>query len=114
MLNVVLSQKGFQAEAKLNLETPKQAAELTAKFITAQLVLQRKLKDSGMGINTGIRISKPMNVSISFDDGENVCFKISMSKYKVATSNPEIFAENCGLIAEHVQEWALYAISNLK
>lgn len=114
MLNVVLSQKGFQAEAKLNLETPKKAAELTAKFITAQLILQRKLKDSGMGINTGIRISKPINVSISFDDGENVCFKISMSKYKVATSNPEIFAENCGLIAEHVQEWALYAISNLK
>lgn len=114
MLNVILSQKGFQAEAKLNLETPKQAAELTAKFITAQLVLQRKLKDGGMGINTGIRISKPINVSISFDDGENVSFKISMSKYKVATSNPEIFAENCGLIAEHVQEWALYAISNLK
>ena len=114
MLNVVLSQKGFQAEAKLNLETPKQAAELTAKFIADQLVLQKELKGIGMGINTGIRVSKPINVSISFDDGEDVSFKISMSKYKVALSSPETFALGCGMIAEHIQTWGLYAVTNLK
>ena len=107
MLNVILSQKGFEATAKFNLETPKQAAELTARFIADQLSLQKKLKDVGMGINSGIRTSQPLALSISFDDGETVAFSISMSKYKIALSNEDNFALGCGMIAEHLQTWGM-------
>jgi len=107
MLNIILSQKGFEAKAQFNLETPKQAAELTARFIANQLSLQKELKNIGMGINTGIRTSKPLAISISFDDGETVAFSISMTKYKVALSNEDNFALGCGMIAEHLQTWGM-------
>jgi hypothetical protein len=80
---------------------------LTARFIADQLSLQKKLKDVGMGINSGIRTSKPLSLSISFDDGETVAFGISMSKYKIALSNEDNFALGCGMIAEHLQTWGM-------
>ncbi len=110
MLKIILSQKGFEAKAQFNLETPKEAAELTARFIANQLSLQKELKGIGMGINTGIRTSKPLAISISFDDGETVAFSISMTKYKVALSNEDNFALGCGMIAEHLQTWGMVAL----
>ena len=109
MLNIILTQKGYEAKAKFNLETPKEAAELTARFIANQLSLQKELKAIGMGINTGIRTSKPLAISISFDDGETVAFSISMTKSKVALSNEDNFALGCGMIAEHLQTWGMVA-----
>jgi hypothetical protein len=46
-------------------------------------------------------------LSISFDDGEEVAFSISMSKYKIALSNEDNFALGCGMIAEHLQTWGM-------
>jgi hypothetical protein len=49
MLNVILSQKGFEATAKLDAKSPKEAAELTARFVARQINLQKKLKDYWYG-----------------------------------------------------------------
>jgi hypothetical protein len=104
MLNVVLSQKGFEATAKLNSKSPKDAAELTARFVADQINLQKRLKTIGMGISSGVRTSKPLNLSISFEDGKEIRFSIKVSHLKTAFVDSDNFATGCGWIAENIHK----------
>lgn len=104
MLNVILSQKGFEATAKLNSKTPKDAAELTARFVADQINLQKRLKSIGMGISSGVRTSKPLSLSISFDDGREIRFSIKVSHLKTAFVDSDNFALGCGWIAENIHK----------
>jgi hypothetical protein len=102
MLNVSLSQKGFEATAKLNSQTPKEAAELTARFVAEQIDLQKRLKTIGMGINSGVRTSRPLDLSISFDDGREIKFSIKVTQMKTAFIDSDNFALGCGWMAENI------------
>ena len=104
MLHVILSQKGFEATATLDAKSPKEAAELTAHFVARQINLQKRLKTIGMGINSGVRTSKPLNLSISLGNGKDIRFSISISQMKTAFIDADNFALGCGWIAENIQK----------
>jgi hypothetical protein len=103
MLNVILSQKGFEATATLDAKSPKEAAELTAGFVARQINLQKRLKTIGMGINSGVRTSRPLDLSISLGIGKDIRFSISISQLKTAFIDADNFALGCGWIAENIQ-----------
>lgn len=103
MLNIILSQKGFEATATLDAKSPKEAAEMTAHFVARQINLQKKLKTIGMGINSGVRTSKPLDLSISLGNGKDIRFSITISQMKTAFIDADNFALGCGWIAENIQ-----------
>ena len=103
MLNVILSQKGFEATATLDAKSPKEAAELTASFVARQINLQKRLKTIGMGINSGVRTSRPLSLSILLDNGKSVRFSITITQLKTAFIDADNFALGCGWIAENIQ-----------
>jgi len=103
MLNVILSQKGFEATATLNAQSPKEAAELTAHFVARQINLQKRLKTIGMGISSGVRTSRPLDLSISLGNGKDIRFSITMNQLKTAFIDADNFAMGCGWIAENIQ-----------
>ncbi len=103
MLNVILSQKGFEATATLDAKSPKEAAELTAHFVARQINLQKRLKTIGMGISSGVRTSRPLDLSISLGNGKDIRFSITMNQLKTAFIDADNFAMGCGWIAENIQ-----------